>query len=318
MYCNKTENANLIIQYIQTIIEKGLIVIERETLYFKDYHSKTKDKDGSLNQFKKSKLGILSCVYELGEGTNIPELNGVVFVENMDSEIRIVQCALRANRLNSTFPDKIVYYIIPYIDTDDWDADGVPFEKVKKIISKLGNEDDTISQKIIISEMNNKKKKKRQMREDYDYQDLDLEDEDDELHKVKLRLRYKGGLKSKCSPEEDELNMMRYENKQLNITDKHNYVKLKKENSMYMDNPDGYFTKHAVWKGWYDFLGIDTSKFIKTKDEWIIFCKEKSIKSVDMYKEISIQHCELPNDPKEFYVGFTNIPNELGLFTRRR
>ena len=57
---------------------------------------------------------------------------------------------------------------------------------------------------------------------------------------------------------------------------------------------------------------------IKTKDEWIIFCKEKSIKSVDMYKEMSSHYCELPNDPKEFYVGFTNIPNELGLFNRRR
>ena len=34
-----------------------------------------------------------------------------------------------------------------WIDTDDWDEDGVPFEKVKKIISKLGNEDETISQK---------------------------------------------------------------------------------------------------------------------------------------------------------------------------
>ena len=147
---------------------------------------------------------------------------------------------------------------------------------------------------------------------------MDLEDDDDELYKIKLRLRFKKALNSKCSQEEDELNMARYENKQLNILDKHNYVKRKKENSMYMENPDKYFIKHAVWNGWYDFLGIDTKNFIQTKDEWIKFCKEKNVKSVKMYNKLCEEYHQLPREPRDLYSGFTTISNELGLLHKRR
>ena len=317
IYCNKTENATLIIKYIDLIIENKLVVFEKNTLYYKDYHSKTKDKSEYLNKFKQYKFGILSCVYELGEGTDIPDLNGVVFAENMESEIRIVQCSLRPNRLNKKNPNKIAYYIIPWIDTDDWDEDGVPFEKVKKIISKLGYEDKTISQKIILSEIKNLKKKKT-TQEEYDYDDLELEDDENELNRLKLRLRYKQTLKSRCSPEEDELNYIRSLNKELNIQDKYQYNDLIKSHSHYIDKPETYFKKHALWKGWYHFLGIDTKNFIQTKDEWIRFCKEKNVKSVDMYNILCEEYSQLPREPSELYLGFTNICNELGLFSRRR
>ena len=54
-------------------------------------------------------------------------------------------------------------------------------QKVKKIIYKLGNEDETISQKIILSEIKNRKKrKKKATQEEYDYDDLELEDDENE------------------------------------------------------------------------------------------------------------------------------------------
>ena len=239
----------------------------------------------------------------------------------MESEIRIVQCSLRANRLNKKYPNKIAYYIIPWIDTDDWDEDGASFEKVKKIISKLGNDDETISQKIILSEIKNrKKKKKKATREDYDYDydDLELEDDENELNKLKLRLRYKQTLKSRCSPEEDELNYIRSLNKKLNIQDKHQYNDLRRIHPHYIDNPESYFKKHALWKGWYNFLGVNTKNFIQTKDEWIKFCKDKNVKSVDDYNKLCMEYHELSREPSELYLGFTNICNELGLFSRRR
>lgn len=321
IYCNKTENAKLLIDYIYSIIKNGLICFEPETLYYKDYHSNINDKDkvDYLNKFKQSTFGILTCVYELGEGTDIPHLNGVVFAENMESEIRIVQCSLRPNRLNKKYPNKIAYYIIPWIDTDNWDEDGVPFERVKKIISKLGNEDETISQKMVLSEIKNRKnKKKKPMEEDYYYDELELEDDEDELNKLKLRLRYKGSLKSRCSPEQDEFNYVRSLNQELNIQDKHQYNDLRRNHPHYIDNPDSYFKKHALWKGWYDFLGVDTTNLIPTKDDWITFCKEKNVKSVDMYNKLCQQYPQLPREPSELYLGFTNICNELGLFSIRR
>lgn len=318
IYCNKTDNATLIINYIKFIIEKEFIVLDKDTFYYNDYHSKSKDKINSRKLFEQSTYGILSCVYELGEGTNMPELNGVVFAENMESDIRITQCSLRANRLNKHFPNKLAYYIIPWIDTDDWEEDGVPFEKVKKIISKLGNEDDTISQKIVLSEIKNNTKKPKKPVPGPVYDDLNLVDNDSELNKIKLRLRYKRALKSRCSEEEDELNLVRDANKSLNILDKHQYVAYKKKHSHYIVNPDSYFKQHAVWKGWYDFLGIDIKQFIQNKDEWITFCKEKNITSVDMYNKLCVAYPKLPKEPCELYIGFTNIGNELGLFNRRR
>ena len=60
-----------------------------------------------LANFEKSKFGIISCVYCLGEGWDFPLLDGVVFAENMSSNIRIVQSALRASRKNKNEPNKI-------------------------------------------------------------------------------------------------------------------------------------------------------------------------------------------------------------------
>ena len=320
IYCNKTDNAKLITKYINLILEKKLVEISNEDLYYIDLHSNSsEDKETCIDAFKTSKYGIINCVYEFGEGFNCPEINGVVFSENMDSEIRICQCSLRANRLDSNFPNKIAYYMIPWIDTDNWDQVGVPFEKVKKIISKLGNEDDMIKQKIVLYELKPKKPNKPHIpKEGVIYDGFILEDDRDEINKLILRLRYKGTLKSRCSQEEDDLNYIRSINKELNIIDKHNYVKRKKENIMYKDNPEAYFKKHALWKGWYDFLGIETKNFIQTKNEWIRFCKEKNVKSVDMYNKFCMEYPQLPREPSELYLGFTNICNELGLVNKRR
>ncbi len=317
IYCNKTDNAKLIVDYITLIIEKGLITFDEDEFYYKDLHSNSvENKAHCVRKFKLAKYGIISCVYEFGEGFNCPEINGVVFAENMESEFRIIQCALRANRLDIRFPNKIAYYIIPWIDTDEWGDTNTPFEKVKKIIAKLGNEDDIISKKIILSTIAKTKKKEGKTVVVYD--DFGLVDDENELKKIKLRLRYKGSLRSKCSVEEDELNYVRNLNKELNIQDKYQYSKTKTIHSHYIDNPASYFMKYAIWKGWYDFLGLETKQFIQTKDEWVTFCQEKKVNSVSMYNDLCKKYIQLPNEPIELYIGFTNIGNELGLFSKRR
>jgi hypothetical protein len=58
----------------------------------------------------------------------------------MESEIRIVQCALRPNRLdryNPGNPNKKAYIIIPYIDTDDFIIANNSYDKCRKIIAKI-------------------------------------------------------------------------------------------------------------------------------------------------------------------------------------
>jgi superfamily II DNA or RNA helicase len=317
IYCNKTNNAKLITKYINLILEKNLVEISKEDLYYIDLHSDSSvNKDTCIDDFKTSKYGIINCVYEFGEGFNCPEINGVVFSENMESEIRICQCSLRANRLDSNFPNKIAYYMIPWIDTDNWGEDKTPFDKVKKIISKLGNEDGMIQQKIVLSELKPKKPKKPKTENDDD--GFILDDDDNELNKIILRLKHKKSLKSRCSQEEDELNYIRELNKQLNISDKHHYLTFEKTHAEFIKDPDAYFIKHGLWKGWNDFLGIDTTNFILSKEEWIKFCQEKKVDSVNKYNELCEIYPQLPKEPYEFYIGFNSIGYELGLFNRRR
>ena len=167
IYTNTTEKAELVTKYIKIILDRNIIKINNDDIYYRSLHSNSKDKDdinndtysktildNELNQFKKAKYGIISCVYIFGEGFDLPKLNGVVFGENMQSEIRIVQSALRGNRIDKTNIDKISYIIIPFIDCDS--ATNVTFEKVIKILGRMRKEDKTIDQKIRASKMNDK------------------------------------------------------------------------------------------------------------------------------------------------------------------
>ena len=79
-----------------------------------------------------------------------------------------------------------------------------------------------------------------------------------------------------------------------------------------------YFYKKGVWTNWYDFIGLDTSQFIQSKQHWILFCKKYKVSSITDYKNLCDIYLELPKNPSEFYTHFTNIHNELGIYKIRR
>ena len=100
IYSNNKDNSLKLIQYIKMLLDDNYFDIP--DLYYSNYHSEMKSKDQKeiINNFEKAKFGIITCVYCLGEGWDFPLLDGVVFAENMTSNIRIVQSALRASRKN--------------------------------------------------------------------------------------------------------------------------------------------------------------------------------------------------------------------------
>ena len=65
-------------------------------------------------------------------------------------------------------------------------------------------------------------------------------------------------------------------------------------------------------------MGVDTNKFIQDKNNWIKFCKEKSVKSLEDYKELCRLYDELPKNPVSFYKNFTNILKELKIHKNRK
>jgi superfamily II DNA or RNA helicase len=150
IYSNSKENSCKLVQFIKMMLDKKYIDIEG--IYYSSYHSEMKKDEQTeiLEKFGKSKFGIITCVYCLGEGWDFPLLDCVVFSENMTSIIRIVQAGLRASRKDKNDKNKKTRIILPILNRNDWleDKENPDMKKVREVIYQLGLEDETIAQKI--------------------------------------------------------------------------------------------------------------------------------------------------------------------------
>ena len=150
IYSNNKDNSLKLVQYIRILLGDNYFRIPE--LYFSNYHSemKLKEQKKIISSFEEAKFGIITCVYCLGEGWDFPLLDAVVFSENMSSNIRIVQSALRASRKNKDAPAKITKIILPILNREDWleNNENLDLKKVREVIYQMGLEDETISQKI--------------------------------------------------------------------------------------------------------------------------------------------------------------------------
>jgi len=197
IYSNNRENSLKLIEYIQLLLDNNYF--DLPNLYFSNYDSfmKSKKQKEILRQFDKAKFGIITCVYCLGEGWDFPKLDAVVFSENMSSNIRIVQSALRASRKNKDVPDKITKIILPVLNRDDWleDNENNDLKKVREVIYQMGLEDETIAQKIkvyrVLVEKQRKKKSDKESESELEQEHKSMNDlgEYDELLTQKLRLK---------------------------------------------------------------------------------------------------------------------------------
>lgn len=158
IYSNNMRNSMKIIEYIKLLIEDKYFILPG--LYYSAYHSnyKPSEQKDIIDKFEIAKYGIISCVYCLGEGWDFPLLDAVVCAENMSSNIRILQSVLRASRKNKNQPDKITKIILPILNKDDlWENDNQDLKKVREVIYQMGLEDETITQKIKVFNIDIKK-----------------------------------------------------------------------------------------------------------------------------------------------------------------
>lgn len=156
IYTNNKDNSLKVLEYIKLLINEHYFDINE--LYCSNYHSdmKSKDQQQILHQFQHATYGILICVYCLGEGWDLPLLDAVVFAENMTSNIRIVQSALRASRKNKADIHKKTKIILPILNKSVFFEEADVFEshqtldltKVRKVIHHMSLEDETIAEKI--------------------------------------------------------------------------------------------------------------------------------------------------------------------------
>ncbi len=270
IYSNNKDNSYKLIEYIKQILNDSYFHIP--DLYYSNYHGdmKSKEQIEILNNFNKATFGIIPCVYCLGEGYDNHKIDAVVFAENMSSNIRIVQSALRAGRKNNLEPNKITKIILPILN-NDWleNNENSDLKKVKEVVYQMGLEDETIAQKIQVFKINIiKQDNKEQNNKDK------INEYDEELTK---QLRLKTIKRSLFGVSYEKARKI-IAGKNIKNISKEEYYKLCDIDNRLSTEPE------IIYKGqftnWIDYLGIERVYYdLET-------CKNKINQYLSQYPEI--------------------------------
>ena len=237
IYANNKDHSLKIIECIRSLLDQ----FDIPGLYFSHYHSdmKSTEQIDILSKFKMCPVGIISCVYCLGEGWDFPLLDGVVFAENMSSNIRIVQSALRASRKNKNQPNKVTKIILPVLDhLDDHDL-----KKVREVIYQMGLEDETVIQKSKVFKINSEAKGRTTLtkKNEFAY--------DDELT---TQLRLKTMKRTMMGITYEKAKQIISDKR---IKSKEEYYKVCEHDTRLSDEPDIMYKGQFI--NWIDYLSID-------------------------------------------------------------
>ena len=247
IYSNNKENSLKLINYIEILIKNNYFNIQE--LYYNNYHSEIKSKEQIeiIKNFKKSKYGIISCVYCLGEGHDDPNIDGVVFSENMSSNIRIVQSSLRASRKNKLEPGKITKIILPILNKEEWlKNENSDFKKVREVIYQMDLEDETIEQKIKVLKIDITKSTKSM---DKNNKIMNNFGEYDEELTKQLKLKTVNRISLSITYEKARKIIL-----EKNINSKKEYYELCKKDNRLSENPEEIFK--GQFTNWIEYLSI--------------------------------------------------------------
>ena len=206
----------------------------------------------------------------------------------MSSNIRIVQSALRASRKNKHQPNKITKIILPILNKDDWleNNNNPDLKKVKEVIYQMGLEDETITQKIKIFNINiEKHKPKSIIKKSID--DIDNFGDYDKELTTKLRLKTIKRTTLGTSYEKARKIIV-----SKNIKNRPEYFELCEKDNRLSVEPE--LTYNSQFTNWIEYLSI----------ERIYYDLETCIKKVN---ELLILH----NEIKKYYLDLSIICKEL-------
>jgi superfamily II DNA or RNA helicase len=288
IYSNNKDNSLKSIQYIKMMLHDNYFDIS--DLYYSNYHSEMNSKDQKeiINNFENAKFGIITCVYCLGEGWDFPLLDGVVFAENMTSNIRIVQSALRASRKNKKDANKKTKIILPILNRDDWleNNENPDLKKVREVIYQIGLEDETITQKIKVFKIDiEKQKHKKKEKEEKEIVDEFGEYDDELTQKIRLKTIKRTALSTTYEKARKII-------ADKNIKNKESYYELCKIDNRLSKEPE--ITFRGQFTNWIEYLSIERVYYdLET-------CKNKVGVYLLLYPEI-----------KKHYLDLSIVSNEL-------
>ena len=289
IYSNNKNNSLKIIEFVKLLLNNNYFNIP--DLYYSNYHSEMRstDQKNIINNFERTKFGIITCVYCLSEGWDFPTLDAVVFAENMSSNIRIVQSALRASRKNKNEPDKITKIILPILNQDNWldNNENSDLKKVKEIIYQIGLEDESIVQKIKVLKMTIEKKVEKDKDDNQEYnRDLSNFGEYDEELTKKIKLKTIKRTIFGTSYEKARKIIFAK-----NIKNKEDYFNLCEKDIRLSDEPE--ITYKAEFKNWIEYLSIERIYYEYEE------CKKKVNEYLSLYPHIKNNFLDIYSICKE-------------------
>jgi superfamily II DNA or RNA helicase len=314
IYSNNKANSLKLIEFVKLLLENKYF--ELPELYCSEYHSemKTKEQEKIITCFKNAPKGIITCVYCLGEGWDFPLLDAVVFAENMTSNIRIVQSALRASRKFLDNPNKITKIILPILTRDDWENNDNPdLKKVKEVIYQMGLEDETITHKIRVCRINVQTQKPKRKNDNVPSHLEDFGEYDEELTQ---KLRLKTVKRTALGTTYEKTRKILVEK---NIKSKQSYMELCEKDNRLTTEPELVFK--SQFTNWIDFLNIQRIYYdldiCKVKvDDYV--SQNPAIRN--SYLDLAIVCCELCKldpqfPPNGLWVEYYNVKDLRDIIT---
>lgn len=277
IYCNEMTNSALILHYVRELLRKDFRHLQPDT-FCEEYNSKmSADQQRTiLNNFEESRFGIIVCVYCLGEGWNCPLLDAVVFAENMSSNIRILQCALRACRKDSRRPDKVAKLILPIVDADAEDQD---LKKVREVIRQMGLEDETVISKLKVFTEDMERDVKRKPRSDISSNASSFVYSEELTRRLRLKTVARAGY---------NLDNVKKLLQPKSVRSINEYLELCDRDTRFPRDPEQVFRNQYTKWSWFHYFGISSTTFYD-----IATCKIKCAEYLAAYPEIRSKYLDL-------------------------
>jgi superfamily II DNA or RNA helicase len=308
--------------------KRGLKFLADYELYL-DHSKVVPDANGltDYDKFKKSKgKSILFCAHKHREGSDIPKLDCCMFLDRCKtrSPIPFIQSIGRVLRKDRKDPNKKRGVIIDgIIDSCD--------EYAKFVVAKIygyylalsnvaGNaEDDTKQEKYLeLMDMLEFDQDNDKIKVKLNKDKTTIEINSNQIEWKDLSKKFDSILDEKLTEESREIykfKMLRKLVRKLGLTSPEEYVKHATLNDL-ETNPQIIY--RYLWKGWYDFLNIDTSIYPETKKLWIHECEKYGINYTNYFEKIKT-YKNIPEFPSEIYkenivlknvLNFENINNQ--------
>jgi superfamily II DNA or RNA helicase len=294
--------------------------------------NKTYTPINELSNFEKStKNALLLCVNRVKEGSDIKNLDCGIFLDAVKNRsiVSSLQSIGRIMRPDEEKKKKYAFIIESVKLDENKTIESLSVSTVlnyyKKIlnISTLSSNTDYIEKiqelfdETKIVNDNNKKSIHIIIDKEKDIRckiNLNIKSIDWRIFQNSLRTE----LASKLNIDEDtilerEFINLKYETKKMGFSNKNEYKNYARKNK-FEEFPETKYEKW--WINYYKFLGIDTSKYPKTKEELIRKCKTLNINAENYYE--NIDKYQLPVMPEDLYHNFGILNNELNNNQRTR